>query len=173
MIRGIVKQVYEGVIKRFSAYGRTDETIDDREYMQHYGFTSRPLPGAEIIIIREGNHYIAVASDDRRYRLALEEGEVAIYTDEGDCVHLKRDNTIHVVSGNKVIADVANEMTVNCPMINLGGACGTMRYLIDERLLALFNNHTHSGVQPGSGSTGSPVQDLTLENVCTSITKAG
>ncbi len=173
MIRGIVNQVVEGWIKMFSASGRSNETIDDREYMQHYGFTSRPLPGAEIIIIKEGNHYIAVASDDRRYRLALEEGEVAIYTDEGDRVHLKRDKTIHIVSGNKVIADVTNEMTVNCPLINLGASRGSIRYLIDERLLALFNNHVHTGVQPGGGNSGKPSQDLTLANVCTTITKAG
>ncbi|MCX5828767.1 MAG: phage baseplate assembly protein [Deltaproteobacteria bacterium] len=173
MIRGIVKQVAEGLIKMFSASGRSNETFDDREYFQHYGLTSRPLPGAEVIIINEGNHYIAVASDDRRYRLALEEGEVALYTDEGDCVHLKRDKTIHIVSGNKVIADVANEMTVNCPLINLGGERGSIRYLIDERLLELFNNHVHAGVEPGGGSSGKPSGYLTLDNVCTTITKAG
>ncbi len=54
MIRGIIQSVFEGVIKRFTASGRADETITDREYFQHYGFTSRPLAGAEAIIIREG-----------------------------------------------------------------------------------------------------------------------
>ena len=78
MIRGIVISVLEGVIKRFSASGRPDETISDREYFQHYGYTSHPKAGAEIIIIREGGHFVAVASDDRRYRIALEEGEVAL-----------------------------------------------------------------------------------------------
>jgi phage gp45-like len=113
MIRGIVNSVIEGYIKLFSATGRTDESFDWREYFQHYGLTSRPLPGAEIIIIREGNHIIAIGSDDRRYRLAVEEGEVALYTDEGDKIHLKRDKTIHIVSGNKLIADIANEVDIN------------------------------------------------------------
>jgi phage gp45-like len=113
MIRGIVISVIEGFIKLFSATGRTDESFDQREYFQHYGYTSRPLPGAEIIIIREGNHIIAIGSDDRRYRLAVEEGEVALYTDEGDKIHLMRDKTIHIVSGNKLIADIANEVDIN------------------------------------------------------------
>lgn len=203
MIRGIVKQVIEGFIKLFSATGRTDESFDQREYFQHYGFTSRPLSGAEIIIIKEGNHIIAIGSDDRRYRIALEDGEVALYTDEGDFIHLKRDRTIHIVSGNKLIADIANEVdintkaakvvaTVSCdvtsplttvnaatsciinsPSVLLGGSSGTMRFIIDERLLALFNNHVHTGVQAGGGSSGTPSQGLSQGSVCTSIAKAG
>ncbi len=52
MIRGIIKSVAEGVIKRFTASGRPDETITNREYFQHYGFSSVPLAGAEAILIR-------------------------------------------------------------------------------------------------------------------------
>lgn len=91
MIRGEITEVTEGVVKRFSAAGRDGETIEDRECLQHYGFTSRPLPGAEAIIIREGNHYLMIASDDRRYRLAVEAGEAALYDDQGQKVHLTRD----------------------------------------------------------------------------------
>ncbi len=112
MIRGIVNSVVEGKIKLFSALGRIGEIFSNREYFQHYGFTSRPLSGAEIILIREGNHIIAVASDDRRYRIALEAGEVALYTDEGDKIHLKRDKTIEIVSGNKLVATVENEVDI-------------------------------------------------------------
>ena len=167
MIRGIVTSVIEGFIKLFSASGRTSESFNQREYFQHYAFTSRPLPGAEIIIIREGNHILAIASDDRRYRVQLEEGEMAIYTDEGDKIHLKRDRKIHVVSGS--------EVTLYCPQINLGDdrALEYIRHLIDDRLLALYNGHKHDGVAPGGGQTGTPVVGLTHENVCTTITKAG
>lgn len=180
MIRGIVNTVIEGFIKLFSAIGRIGETIDNREYFQHYGFTSRPQAGAEIIIIKEGNHYIAVASDDRRYRIALEEGEVALYTDEGDKIHLKRDKTIEIVSGNKLIATVENEVelttktanvtasvscTVNSPSVLLGGSHGTMRFIMDERLITWLLNHTHDG-------GGTPGQALLAANVCTTVTKA-
>lgn len=90
MIRGEITEVTEGVVKRFSAAGRDGETIEDRECLQHYGFTSRPLAGCEAVIIREGNHYLMIASDDRRYRLAVGAGEAALYDDQGQKVHLTR-----------------------------------------------------------------------------------
>jgi len=181
MIRGIIQGVIEGVIKRFTASGRPGETITNREYFQHYGFTSRPLEGAEAIIIKEGNHIVMIASDDRRYRIALEEGEVALYTDEGDKIHLKRDRTIEIVSGNKLVATVDNEVDittkmavvtastscqVNSPVINLGGDRGGLQAICDERLIAWLSAHTHSG-------GAAPDQALGAEDVCTEITKAG
>jgi phage baseplate assembly protein V len=119
MIRGIVKSVVEGAIKRFSASGRADETIDNREYFQHYGYTSRPLAGAEIIIIREGGHFVAVASDDRRYRLSLENGEVALYDDQGQKVHLKRDKTIEISGCDTLVATVGISATVTSPTVTV------------------------------------------------------
>lgn len=194
MIRGIVKSVIEGVIKLFAATGRPGETLHNREYFQHYGFTSRPLAGAEIIILREGNHIIAVASDDRRFRLAVADGEVALYTDEGDKIHLKRNKIIEVVSGGKLIANVANEVdvttktakvtaSVSCtiisPAVTLNasascivnspsvvlGAQGTPRAIADERIVAALNAHTHAGGPP-------PDAQMLADGVCTSVTKA-
>ena len=182
MIRGIVISVWEGFIKLFSATGRTSESFDQREYFQHYGYTSRPLPGAEIIIIREGNHIIAIASDDRRYRLAIEEGEVALYTDEGDKIHLKRDKTIEIVSGNKLIATVENEVdiTTKVAKINATASCiinspsillanqDTVRFLADERAIAVYNQHSHANY-----GANHPQPQMAVADVCTAKTKAG
>jgi len=195
MIRGIVISVLEGLIKRFSASGRAGETISDREYFQHYGFTSRPHPGAEAIIIKEGNHFIMLASDDRRYRIGLEEGEVALYTDEGDKVHLKRGRIIEIIGGEQItattkVAQIAAATSttvtspavtvaasascqVDSPAINLGGDRSALLSLIDERILAIFNGHEHFNVQPGTGNSGPPNVTLTKDQCCTSITKAG
>lgn len=42
--------------------------------------------------------------DDRRYRVqALKDGEVVIYTDEGDRIHLKRERTIEVTTRHFVL----------------------------------------------------------------------
>ena len=116
MIRAIITSVVEGVIKRFSGSGRPDESFSSREYFQHYGFTSRPLAGAEAILIREGNQIIMIASDDRRYRLALEDGEVALYSDEGDHIHLKRGRKIEV-STRKLTVLAAEEVNVTAPQV--------------------------------------------------------
>lgn len=182
MIRGIIDSVVEGAIKRISLKGFAGEEIGGREYFQHYGFTSRPLAGAECIVIREGNHMVVIASDDRRYRLANEAGEVAIYTDEGDRIHFKRGNEILVQSGNKVAIDAAAEhsatapvvvinaatsCTLNSPAINLGGDRGGLRRFVDERFAELFALHTHGGVQPGGGVTATPLQTFVLADNCT------
>lgn len=113
MIRSIITAVREGVIKRFDATARPGETFADRELFQHYGFTSRPLDGAEAIVIQKGNIVISMAEDDRRYRLAVEDGEVALYTDEGDFVHFKRGNLLHVSTGNRLLIDATAEVEVN------------------------------------------------------------
>lgn len=113
MVRSIISSVTEGVIKRFSGSGRSDETFTSREYFQHYGFTSRPLKDAEGILIKDGNNIILVASDDRRYRIQVEDGEVALYTDEGDKIHLKRNKEISISSGGKVVVNAANLIEFN------------------------------------------------------------
>lgn len=118
MIRAIVRSVIEGAIKRFTAAGRPDETIENREYIQHYGFSSRPLEGAEAVIIQEGNHIVMIASDDRRYRIAIESGEVCLYTDEGDHIRFKRGKEIYIKSGNKLNADIANDVVVSTKRID-------------------------------------------------------
>ena len=167
MIRGIVRSVIEGVIKRFSAYGRGGETIDNREYFQHYGFSSRPLEGAELIIIREGGHFVACASDDRRYRLALENGEVALYTDEGDKIHLKRGRIIEIVGGEKIIASTkvaevtaSESATVTTPVLTV---VASTKVVMTTPLLELSGALTVGGtaVVAGALSSATSVADPT------------
>lgn len=84
-----------------------DEVRDDVERFQNYGFTSHPLPGAEAVaasVAGNRDHVVVLAVDDRRYRLrSLAAGEVAIYTDEGDKVVLKRGGLIEVTAATKVM----------------------------------------------------------------------
>ncbi|MDY6789673.1 MAG: phage baseplate assembly protein [Thermodesulfobacteriota bacterium] len=164
MIRTIVTSVTEGVIKRFSGTGRANETFTDREYFQHYGFTSRPLAGAEAIVLKKGNNIIVVASDDRRYRIALQDGEVAIYTNEGDSIHMKRGREIRVTT-EKLIIDAATKCQINSAQVNLSGDLVGLKRLVDERLIDIFNTHTHPG--DSGGTTGVPNQTLSTANSCT------
>ena len=179
MIRGIVTSVIEGLIKLFSATGRPDalggsETFDQREYFQHYGFTSRPKPGAELIIIREGNHIIAVASDDRRYRLAMAEGEMAIYDWLGQHVHLKADGTIQVVGINEIHATAplltvtaSSKVTLDTPTVEATGnilahgditdhSTGTGRSM--QGMRQIFDGHNHN--DPQGGAVAIPNQQM-------------
>ncbi len=93
-----------------------DELRDKVERIQDYGFTSNPLPGAEAITLFVGgnrDHGLIIKVDDRRYRLkALKGGEVAMYTDEGDFIHMKRDRNIEVKSLH-VVVNADEDYTVN------------------------------------------------------------
>lgn len=72
------------------------------ERFQEYGFSSRPQNGAEAAMVFVGggrDHGIIVATEDRRYRVTgLERGEVAIYTDEGDSIILRRGRLVEVTT---------------------------------------------------------------------------
>jgi phage gp45-like len=78
------------------------ETIKNVERIQQYGITTRPLPEkddkdkhpAEVIVAFLGGnraHPMIFGIDDRRHRLKnLQEGEMAIYDDQGQRIHIKR-----------------------------------------------------------------------------------
>ena len=138
MIRSIITSVAEGAIKRFSGTGRANETFTDREYFQHYGFTSRPLSGAEAVVLKKGNNIIVVASDDRRYRLALEEGEVGLYTDEGDSIHLKRGNEIHVTT-EKLIIKAGTK-------VDIDGGTNDLKGIVQGNCICQFTGLPHADV---------------------------
>jgi phage baseplate assembly protein V len=76
--------------------GEVDDGIHGKgiERFCGYGFTSVPLAGAELVVLHLGgsaDHPIVVQTEDRRYRLkSLEGGEVALYDDQGQRVHLAR-----------------------------------------------------------------------------------
>lgn len=142
-----------------------DEVRDNVERFQEYGFTSHPKPGAEAVVVAVGgsrNQLVVIACDDRRYRLAgLAEGEVALYTDEGDKIVLKRGNVIEVTAATKVqlttpLLEVAGDIEATGhihaagEILDLSGTnARTVSGMRDQ-----YNLHTHGGVQPGAGNTG-------------------
>lgn len=160
--------------------GEADDAI---ERFQDYGFTSHPHPRAEAIVLAltgDTEQSVAIRVDDREYRLTgLAQGEVALYDDQGQKIHLKRNKEIEVSGCDKLTATVGQtanitagaSITAIAPAVNLGAASG-LQQLIDARFKALFETHTHKNVQPGTGNSGPPNQTLELADVATSVTKA-
>ena len=103
-----------------------DELHDEAERFQNYGFSTHPIPGAEGIIVRIGgtvSHGVIIVVDDRRYRLTdLAQGEVALYDDLRQVVHLKRDGIL-IKSEMKVRVE-AERVDVIADTVNLGGEGG-------------------------------------------------
>lgn len=94
-----------------------DEVLDDIDRHQDYGFASHPQPGATAVTVALGGtrgRSMAIAVADRRYRLALSAGEVAIHDDQGQKVHLTRDGI--VIETTKAVTVTAGELvTVTAP----------------------------------------------------------
>jgi phage baseplate assembly protein V len=113
-----------------------DETKDHVERFQQYGFTSVPLVGAEALVLFLGggrDHGIVVAVDDRRYRLTgLQNGDVAIYNDEGAKIVLGRNQQITVtcdtlhfdashieIDSDTIEISASDSITVKSPSIDI------------------------------------------------------
>lgn len=119
-----------------------DETQDELERIQQYGFSSVPEKGAEAVVLSVNgnrNQGIIIAIDDHRYRLkGLSSGEVAIYTKQGNHIILKPDGSVQIYSDD----------------IKLGDG-SSFKKLVNEGFQTLFNSHVHT-IAP-TGTPGAPI----------------
>ncbi len=110
-----------------------DEVLEDIDRHQDYGFASHPLAGATAVTVALGgtrSRSMAIAVADRRYRMTLAAGEVAIHDDQGQKVHLTRDGIVIETTGT-VAVTAGEAMTFTAPQLtfDIAGAvqfnCGS------------------------------------------------
>lgn len=195
--RGIVKLITaSGKTQTAQITILKDETISEIERLQDYGLESYPKVDAEAYAtFLNGNREqgVVLVVHDRRYRPQyLGEGDVVLYSYLNDNesasgvkhrVWLKNDGTLNIESDGdinidsaaEVNVDGATKVTVTAPEINLVSALvnlssatrASLRRMMDERFISLFNNHVHDGVQGGVGSTNVPTTTATTANHAT------
>ncbi len=167
-----------------------DGEIRTLERYQQYGFTSVPFARAEGICAFIGgnrDHGIVIATGDRRYRLkALAAGEVALYDDQGQKVHLKRNKEIEISGcdtltatvGQQATISVGQQATVSCPQVNVVAStsvtmttpllevtgeiidnCGTNTISMAD-MRSTYNQHTHNENNDEGGPTDVPNQEM-------------
>lgn len=97
------------------------EIKDGVEHAEAYGFTSHPLAGAEAFVAFLGgdrSHAVALVVCDRRARLqGLKPGEVAVYTDEGDSLVLKRGHITELTTGTFRV-NATDAIELNAPRVS-------------------------------------------------------
>ena len=136
------------------------EVRDNTVRLQDYGFTSVPLQGADAVVVFIGgnrDHGLIIATDDSRYRLqGMKNGEVALYTDEGDHIYFKRGKIIEIKCGS--------EIDINCATVKFSGdiqvsgkitAGGEITGGNSEAPVNL-TTHEHPTAVPGSPSPPTP-----------------
>lgn len=132
------------------------EIRSDIPFMQDYGFASRPLPGSDIVIMFQAGDRargVAIGSGDQRNRLKdLQPGEVCVFhPPSGSQIKMQSDGSILIKPSSgkgkwegdlDVSGNVTVEKTVTAQECKAGDIALT--------------SHGHSGVQPGSGTSGPP-----------------
>jgi phage baseplate assembly protein V len=143
------------------------EAKDAVEHFEPFGFTSKPLPGAEhITLFLDGDrsHGVTIVVADRRYRVVgLEDGESALHDAYGNKVHLRKDGTLAVVATTQV--QVTSPLVTMSGNLEVAGSITAGATVTAPNVVGTTNvsfggksaiSHTHSGVQTGGGSTGAP-----------------
>ncbi|EFH09382.1 phage baseplate assembly protein [Pseudoroseomonas cervicalis] len=124
---------------------RFDDTEgrDGTPMMAQFGIASRPPVGADaLVLFVAGNRTggVVVATNDRRYQVDLAEGEVALHTNDGTLIHLRK--------GGEILLRAAARVVVEAPLLEVTGDVIAGGVSLRE--------HVHSGVDPGSGTSGPP-----------------
>lgn len=177
-----IRQAFRGVLTLVKAAGNVQlvqvdglagEQLQDNELFQHYGYTSNPPPGTMAIVLPIGGktaHGIIIATEHGNYRLKdLASGEVAIYSDEGDSVILKRGRLIEVTTEtlriNTQVMEVnaSTRIDFNTPMVNTDQALNV------TGLTTLTGGMAVSG---GGGSTATITGNLVTVGTITNNGKA-
>ncbi|VXC68461.1 conserved hypothetical protein [Pseudomonas sp. 8Z] len=157
--RGVVMLVNDAAkMQALQVRVMADEVLDDVEHWQPYGFSAHPLGGAEALVLAVGGHRahsVVVSCGDRRYRLTgMQGGEVAIYTDEKDKIHLKRGRVIEVETHTLNIK-AADSVNFETPLITQTGQIVAQQDVVAANVSLI--QHPHRNVQPGSGQSGAPI----------------
>lgn len=128
--RGVVESVDDTPMMRtVQAEFLPGDVREGLEHFEPYGFTSRVKEGAEAIgafFNGDRSHGVVLVTADRRFRLHVEEGEVAVFDDQGQKVVLKRDgilvetpkNLTATVGGNAV-ATVSGTTTLKSGAVTI------------------------------------------------------
>ncbi|MEM7047822.1 MAG: phage baseplate assembly protein V [Pseudomonadota bacterium] len=107
------------------------ELVGDMPRVQNYGMTSVPHPGAACVVVAAGGsrtHNLIVAADHPDHRpTGLKDGEVMVYDDQGQCVHLKRGG-IEIttskpitVNASSISMNASEQIIMNAPSIEMKG----------------------------------------------------
>lgn len=164
--RGVVAVVDAGrKLQAIQVRLTAGEVKGDVEHFEPYGWTSHPHPGAETVVAFIGgdrSHGVVLCAADRRYRIVeLEAGEVAIYSDEGDSVVLKRGRTVEVttevfrLNAKRCELNAPEGIVLNAEVVSASGGIKAEQDIVAGQ--TSVQGHRHRDVQPGSGTSGGPV----------------
>ena len=134
-------------IQRAQVSALADETLQEIEHLQQFGFTSNPPVGSDAILVPLGgttSHSVIIATEHASYRIrTLKSGEVAIYNQSGASITLK-DNKIIDIDCNELNINASTAVNINTPTVT----CSAQLTANGQ-----INGHSGLAVSGGSGAT--------------------
>ena len=113
--------------QRVQVQGLADETLQDLEQLQQFGFTSHAPAGTDVVVIPLGgdtSHGIVVAAEHGSYRIKnLKPGETAIFNHEGAKIVIKQgkiieaDCDVYRVNCKQYEVNAATDAKFNAPLL--------------------------------------------------------
>ncbi|OOF45607.1 phage baseplate assembly protein V [Rodentibacter trehalosifermentans] len=119
--RGVLNLVKsEDNIQKVQVSGLADETLQDVEFMQHFGFTSVPPANTQAVILPIGgqtSHGIVIATENGAFRVKnLQGGEVAVYDESGSSIVLKKGRLIEI-DCDVLKIKAASKVDISSPLV--------------------------------------------------------
>lgn len=140
-------------IQRVQLSGLADETLQDLEHLQEYGFASHPPDGSEAVVIPLGgntSHGVIVCSQHGSYRIKnLKPGETAIFNHEGAKIVIKQgkiieaDCNVYRVNCKQYEVNAATDAKFNAPLVEASAVLTAQ---------GQFNGNGGMAVEGGSGA---------------------
>ncbi|NUB13705.1 phage baseplate assembly protein V [Azospirillum brasilense] len=141
-----------------------DELRDGTPRLAEYGLASHPPAGTDAVLVfvaGDRSMGVAVATGHQGSRpRGLRPGEVAVYDDLGQSVHLTRDGIVIQGAGKPITITGTPKVRLETDL----EVTGNVRDLCDEaagRTMAnmrdIYNAHTHGNVQSGPARTDTPL----------------
>ncbi|OOF86703.1 baseplate assembly protein [Rodentibacter ratti] len=151
-----IRQAFRGVlnlvksadnIQKVQVSGLADETLQDVELMQHFGFTSVPPANTQAVILPMGgqtSHGIVIATENGAFRVkSLQGGEVAVYDESGSSIVLKKGRLIEI-DCDVLKIKAASKVDISSPLVE------TDRVFTAQ---GQINGNGGMAVQGGSGAS--------------------
>lgn len=158
--RGVLRAVTDtGGRQTVQAEMLKGELIDGMEHAQNYGFTSHAQGGDVIVGFVGGNREqgVVLVVDDRRYRIALQAGEVAMYDDLGNKVELLRDmvkvTAVQHLQAEAPTTKLISAVTIEGSLNVQGNVATTGTITNNGKNIGSTHQHVNSG---GAGLGGVP-----------------
>ena len=138
-----------------------DETRDEVERVQNYGFSGMPPAGSTLVAVAVGgsrDHLMVVACEHPDHSPVLETGEAAMYSLFGQLIKMDKDGNV-TLTCKDLVFDVNGALSIKTKegsnVVGEFTADKVTAEHIEENGIRV-GTHKHTGVMSGGSDTGEP-----------------